>query len=314
MPTRTGFPTKIVAGAVAAVLTLGFSPTSRADGEKGKRADIYDTKADGAKQIADALTIAKRDNKRVLLQFGANWCSWCHLMHETLENEKQLAKVLQYEYVFVLVDVDEVDGKQHNASINEKYGEPIKNGLPAWVVLDADGKQIATVNTEPFELGKGYDSDKILAALNKYKPEPVSAESVMSSAIAEAKAKSKNVFVQFSAPWCSWCKKFDAYFADESIASVFEGAYVRVKVDIERMANGEDVAERYGKDEDQGIPFFAVVDGQGKKLIDSVGPKGNCGYPVEDFEVAHYMNVLEKTANLPPDKLAVLKKGLALGK
>ena len=45
---------------------------------KSLRQDIYDKSADGAKQIADALAMAKKENQRVLLQFGANWCGWCH--------------------------------------------------------------------------------------------------------------------------------------------------------------------------------------------------------------------------------------------
>ena len=43
--------------------------------------NIYDESLDGSGQIADALTIAKKENKRVLLQFGANWCGWCHKLH-----------------------------------------------------------------------------------------------------------------------------------------------------------------------------------------------------------------------------------------
>jgi hypothetical protein len=35
---------------------------------------IYDTAADGTNQIADALVVAKKDGKRVLLQFGATGC------------------------------------------------------------------------------------------------------------------------------------------------------------------------------------------------------------------------------------------------
>jgi thiol:disulfide interchange protein len=52
------------------------------------RANIYDETADGSKQISDALNIAKREDKRVLLQFGANWCGWCHLLHELFESNR----------------------------------------------------------------------------------------------------------------------------------------------------------------------------------------------------------------------------------
>lgn len=307
--------TRIGRSGIAAIIGLGVVCCGAvAGGDKKKRPDIYDDTADGATQIAEALKIARHDNKRVLLQFGANWCSWCHILHDVLENDKEIARTLMYEYVLVLIDVDTVDGKKHNEAINERYGNPMSNGLPAWVLLDADGKQLATIPTEPLERGEGYDHAKVHGVLKKYKAAPVSAEAVMSSAIAKARAESKQVFAHFSAPWCTWCKKFDAYFSRDDVVGVFDTAFVRVKIDIERMTGGEDVAEKYGKDEEQGIPFFAVIDGGGKKLMDSVGPEGNCGYPVEDFEVAHYLDVLGKTSKLPTDKLATLKAALALKK
>ncbi len=37
-----------------------------------KKADIYDESADARQQIADALASAKKENRRVLIQWGAN--------------------------------------------------------------------------------------------------------------------------------------------------------------------------------------------------------------------------------------------------
>ena len=51
---------------------------------------IYDEKADGAKQIADALAVATNEHKRVLLQFGANWCGWCHKLHKLFETDADI--------------------------------------------------------------------------------------------------------------------------------------------------------------------------------------------------------------------------------
>jgi thiol:disulfide interchange protein len=279
-------------------------------GDEKKPADIYDTTADGEEQIKEALAIARRDNKRVLLQFGGNWCIWCHRMHKMLTANKEIAKLVVYEYVLVLIDVALINGKMHNEAINERYGNPRQHGLPAWVVLDADGKQLATIDTAKLEIGDTYEPAKIMAALEKYKAEPASAEAAMSSAIARAKSESKKVFAYFSAPWCKWCQKFDFYFAQSAVSEVFDSAFVRVKIDVERMTGGEDVAEKYGKSEATGIPFFAVLDGNGRKLLDSVGPQGNVGFPVEDFEIVHYMDVMTKTSGRPAAKLAKLEKAL----
>jgi thioredoxin-related protein len=137
---------------------------------KPDRPAIFDTKADGEKQIADALKIASRDNKRVLLMFGANWCPWCHQLHKLLKTDGRVAAKLQESYELVLIDVDTVDGKKHNEKIDAKYGNPMKLGLPALVVLDAEGKQLTTQPTDFFEVEDHHDPEKVLAFLDKWSP------------------------------------------------------------------------------------------------------------------------------------------------
>ena len=69
---------------ILALLVLAFvatSPKASAEAAKAGRPKIYDESLDGSKQIADALVVAKKEDKRVLLQFGANWCIWCHRLH-----------------------------------------------------------------------------------------------------------------------------------------------------------------------------------------------------------------------------------------
>jgi thioredoxin-related protein len=131
---------------------------------KTTRPAIYDEKADGPKQIAEALVIAKKDHKRVLLQFGANWCGWCHRLHKLFQNDEKIAAKLKEAYVVVLVDVN----KDHNAAINRQYGNPMQHGLPVIVILDAKGKALATQDTGKLEKGDHHDPAKVLAFLNQW--------------------------------------------------------------------------------------------------------------------------------------------------
>ena len=150
----------------AALLVSGFgSPAFGADTTaKTSRPAIYDENADGAKQIADALAVAKKENKRVLLQFGANWCGWCHKLHKLCQTDADIAAKLKEAYVVVLVDVN----KGHNGDINKKYGNPAGLGLPAIVILDADGKALTTQDTGKLEQGDHHDPKKVLAFLNEW--------------------------------------------------------------------------------------------------------------------------------------------------
>jgi thiol:disulfide interchange protein len=130
------------------------------------RPAIYDEKADGAKLIADALVTAKNQNKRVLVQFGANWCGWCHKLHKLFDTDPDIAARLKESYVVVLVDVN----KQHNAEINKRYGNPTRFGLPVLVVLDADGKALTTQDTGKLEEGDHHDPKKVMAFLSQWAP------------------------------------------------------------------------------------------------------------------------------------------------
>jgi thiol:disulfide interchange protein len=130
------------------------------------RPPIYDEKADGAKQISDALILAKKENKRVLLQFGANWCGWCHRLHKLFQTDERIAARLKEAYVVVMVDVN----KDHNSAINKQYGNPVQHGLPVIVILDVEGKQLTTQDTGALEEGDHHDPAKVLAFLNQWAP------------------------------------------------------------------------------------------------------------------------------------------------
>jgi thiol:disulfide interchange protein len=130
------------------------------------RPSIYDEAADGARQIEDALAAARKENKRVLLQFGANWCGWCHKLHKLFQGEEAVAKALNAGYIVVLIDVN----KGHNQDTDKRYGHPTRFGLPAIVVLDADGRQITTKNTAELEEGDHHNPEKVAAFLREWAP------------------------------------------------------------------------------------------------------------------------------------------------
>jgi len=131
---------------------------------KSTRINIYDESADGSKQIDAALTVAKRDSKHVLLQFGANWCGWCRKLHKLFETDERIREELEDAYVVVLVNVD----GDHNKDIDLKYGHPTQYGLPAIVVLDDDGKSLTVQDTGKLEQGEHHDPEKVIAFLKKW--------------------------------------------------------------------------------------------------------------------------------------------------
>ncbi|GAB5558740.1 MAG: hypothetical protein SynsKO_03870 [Synoicihabitans sp.] len=132
--------------------------------------DIYDVNADAAVDIAEALTIAKAENKNVILKFGANWCVWCHRLSSTLHGDVEVAAALARNYVIVSVDVNTRNGTNRNADTVSKYGNPTKLGLPVLVLLDAEGEILTTQETGALEQGSAHDPAKIVAFLERWAP------------------------------------------------------------------------------------------------------------------------------------------------
>ncbi|HTJ00201.1 MAG TPA: thioredoxin family protein [Dongiaceae bacterium] len=143
------------------------APVRAEDALKKARPDIYDESADAAQQVATALTQAGQEHKHVLLQFGANWCIWCHRLHELCASNPEIAAFVKTNYVVVLVNVNQ----GRNQATDDKYGNPTHLGLPALVVLDATGKQLATQDSGKLEEGDHHSPAKVLAFLKKWAPQ-----------------------------------------------------------------------------------------------------------------------------------------------
>jgi protein disulfide-isomerase len=91
----------------------------------------YDEAADAKADVKSTLTEAKKDGMPVLVIFGANWCLDCRALDKAL-HEGRNAELVNREFKVVKVDVGNFD---RNLDLAARYGNPIKKGIPAAVVL-----------------------------------------------------------------------------------------------------------------------------------------------------------------------------------
>ena len=88
---------------------------------------------------AEAFEIATKEDKPILLDIGAVWCHWCHVMDRESYEDPSLAKVINEHFVAVKVDRDErpdVDSR-YQAAVSAISGQ---GGWPLTAVLTPDGK------------------------------------------------------------------------------------------------------------------------------------------------------------------------------
>ncbi len=130
---------------------------------------LYDETADGAEQISRALALAKKSDRNILLEFGANWCGWCFRLHNLFEANETIAQNLSSNFVVVQIDVNE----GHNRNLVARYGAEQGFGLPFIVILDGDGRWWMTKAVDDWVLGDGYSPKLVLDFLKKWAPDVV---------------------------------------------------------------------------------------------------------------------------------------------
>ncbi len=96
----------------------------------------YDESADAKAAVQQALAAAKASNRPVLLIFGANWCEDCRALDHALKSPRN-AELMAKEFRVVKVDVGNFD---RNLDLDATYGDPIKMGIPAAVVVSPDNQ------------------------------------------------------------------------------------------------------------------------------------------------------------------------------
>jgi thioredoxin-related protein len=294
-----------------------------AEAGKAKRLKVYDEAADAKQQIAAALAKAKRDNQRVLIQWGGNWCPWCLLLHQTMTTDEQLRHEILYEYQ--LIHVDAGGGEDKNVELASSYGADLKSfGYPFLTILDADGKPVANQETSALERkgadgesiegkGAGHDAALVLAFLKQHEAPRLAAGAALKAASEKASSSGRKLLVHFGAPSCPWCHKLDDWLASEEIAPRIAKDYVDLKLDEDRMEGTKAIEAALGKPAtESGIPWFAIVDpATGKASITSQSEKGNIGYPADDAEIAWFIKMVESTrSRLTPADLQALRESL----
>ena len=160
----------LAACALAAAALLGAAGLGAEPEYPKMGADIYDVRADGDALVAAALGRARAEHRRVLLDFGANWCIWCRRLHSTFESDPSVSGALRRGFIVVMVDVNARNGAKRNEGLVARYGNPVEHGIPILVVLDSDGRRLTTKDPAELEEGEGHSPEKITRFLAAWAP------------------------------------------------------------------------------------------------------------------------------------------------
>ncbi|MEO8735426.1 MAG: thioredoxin domain-containing protein [Edaphobacter sp.] len=247
-----------------------------------------------------AFALAQAEDKPILLDIGAVWCHWCHVMDRESYENAETAKVINEHFVPVKVDRDErpdVDTR-YQAAVSAISGQ---GGWPLTAFLTPDGKpyfggtyfppqdqhgrpgfqRVLLTMAEAFEKQRNEVNDSagsVIAAIEHNEsfmgkagnPGPELVAKLVSSAVKQFDARSGGFGSQPKFPHPG---AIDLLLDSASRASGVDGAKTAAMVTLEKMAQGgiyDHLAggfHRYSVDERWVVPHFEKMAYDNSELL-----------------------------------------------
>jgi thiol:disulfide interchange protein len=144
---------------------IAAPPQDPAPLPKAGKVEKFDPARDAAKDIRDAVVLARSARKHVLLDVGGEWCVWCRRLDTLFVTHPELDEFRDAHFVTVKVNWSK---ENKNEEVLVKY--PAITGYPHLFVLDGEGGLLHSQETGALEKGKGHDPEKVMAFLKRWAP------------------------------------------------------------------------------------------------------------------------------------------------
>jgi len=128
--------------------------------------EIYPDSSQAKADLAAALKTAAATHKRILLDFGGNWCGDCQVLDIYFHNGDN-RPILDANFVMVHVNIGHMD---ENLDIAKKYEVPLDKGVPALAVLSETGKLLYSQKEGQFESMRRMEPSAVTRFLVQWKP------------------------------------------------------------------------------------------------------------------------------------------------
>ena len=123
----------------------------------------YDPKRNPEADLKAATKVAQETNRLVLIELGGDWCSWCHILDEYIDNNSEIREALYDRFVIMKVNVSD---ENNNDAFKAKM--PGLKGYPHFVIANAKGKILGYQNTGKLESGRSYSETAFKAFIQKW--------------------------------------------------------------------------------------------------------------------------------------------------
>ena len=134
-----------------------------ADLELPDYSKAYDAERDPFLDGRDAIELAGKTGRLVLIEVGGDWCVWCHRLDRFIKNNKDIYDTLHQNYVVLRVNVDDENDNKEFLS-----GLPKANGYPHLFITRGDGTVIYSTDTTRLVKDSKYVHKRVVSFLQHW--------------------------------------------------------------------------------------------------------------------------------------------------
>lgn len=142
------------------LISLFLSPALQAQTDLGSLPEYsihYDPQRDPYQDGRAAIKLADATNRRVLIEVGGDWCTWCHVLDRFLEQNPDIKQKLHQTFVMLKVNVSDAnDNNQFLAA----FPKPL--GYPHMYIAEKNGNILLSKDTADFLSNGKYSRQQFL--------------------------------------------------------------------------------------------------------------------------------------------------------
>ena len=148
-------------GLIAVFMLASFPAMTASELELPQYSTVYDAKRDPYADTKAALKLARETDRKLLIEVGGDWCSWCHILDRFLKEHNNVASRLHKTFVLLKVNVSDAN---NNAKFMATL--PPARGYPHIYIADSSGVVLHSQDTAQFIENKKYSEQQFMEFLD----------------------------------------------------------------------------------------------------------------------------------------------------
>jgi len=123
----------------------------------------YDPQRDPFKDGIAAIKLATDTQRRILIEVGGEWCKWCHILDDFLNNNLDIKSQLHKTFVMLKVNVSD---ENDNSEFLKAFPKAL--GYPHMYVTEKNGSVLWSKDTADFLVNGSYSRERFNSFFDRW--------------------------------------------------------------------------------------------------------------------------------------------------